>query len=238
MSMARFQVTCPAVERGRRPVEMDAVVDHGGQEVVGRGDGVDVAGEMEVDVVAGMTRALPPPVAPPFIPKTGPSDGSRRATIGPAARQAQGVDQADGRRRLALAGRGGRHGRDHDQPAGPGRLGSDRGRGRSWPCTGRMAPESRGTGRAWPRFPGSARRRAGIFSAMGESLLLATSLTGKGGMLQPLSHILPIGSARRPAARTPDQAVVGEAEIAIVADDQMVEDLELHDPGGEAPAPG
>ena len=30
--------------------------------------------------VPGTTRARPPPVAPPFMPKTGPSDGSRSAT--------------------------------------------------------------------------------------------------------------------------------------------------------------
>src|SRR5699024_11855447 len=29
----------------------------------------------------GTTWAYPPPVAPPFIPNTGPSDGSRRATM-------------------------------------------------------------------------------------------------------------------------------------------------------------
>ena len=49
------------------------------REGCGRGDGVDVAGEVQVDVAGRLELGLPPPVPPPFTPNTGPSEGSRSA---------------------------------------------------------------------------------------------------------------------------------------------------------------
>lgn len=40
-----------------------------------------VPGEVEIYFSIGNTCAYPPPAAPPFIPKHGPNDGSRKATI-------------------------------------------------------------------------------------------------------------------------------------------------------------
>ena len=52
---------------------------------------------------SGASDALPPPVAPPFWPKTGPSDGSRRAATARRAALDQPLRQADGRDGLAFA---------------------------------------------------------------------------------------------------------------------------------------
>ena len=61
---------------------LDVVVQHGGQEVVGRPDGMEVPSEVEVDVLHGHHLGVAaPPAAPPFTPKTGPREGSRRARI-------------------------------------------------------------------------------------------------------------------------------------------------------------
>ena len=68
----------PRVDAERVAV-VDVVVEQRGEQVVGGGDGVEVAGEVEVDVAARDDDRLPPPVAPPFRPKVGPSDGSRSA---------------------------------------------------------------------------------------------------------------------------------------------------------------
>ena len=52
MSMQRFQVMRRGVDVERVAL-LDGVVDHGGQQVVGGTDGVDVAGKVEVDVLHG-----------------------------------------------------------------------------------------------------------------------------------------------------------------------------------------
>jgi hypothetical protein len=46
------------------------------------GDGVEVPGEVEVDLVHGDHLGVPPPAAPPLIPNTGPRLGSRRQSTG------------------------------------------------------------------------------------------------------------------------------------------------------------
>jgi hypothetical protein len=63
--------------QGIAVVEM--IVEGRGEEIVSRGDGVEVAGEMKVDVLHGTTCERPPPVPPPFMPRVGPIDGSRSA---------------------------------------------------------------------------------------------------------------------------------------------------------------
>ncbi len=77
MSSARFQRTRRGSSSG--VAEVEAVVDRRGEQVVGGGDRVEVAGELEVDRVRPGTTAAPPPVAPPLRPKTGPIDGCRSA---------------------------------------------------------------------------------------------------------------------------------------------------------------
>jgi hypothetical protein len=56
---------------------VDVVVDHRRQQVVGRGDGVEIAGEVQVHVLHRHHLRMPPPAAPPFMPKFGPSEASR-----------------------------------------------------------------------------------------------------------------------------------------------------------------
>src|SRR3989442_12473539 len=52
-------------------------IDESGEQIVGRGDGVKIAVKMEIIFALGSICERPPPAAPPFIPKTGPRDGSR-----------------------------------------------------------------------------------------------------------------------------------------------------------------
>ena len=59
--------------------EMDVIVDRRGQQVVGGGDRVEIAGELEVDRVRGLDLAGPAAGRPPLRPKTGPIDGCRSA---------------------------------------------------------------------------------------------------------------------------------------------------------------
>ena len=65
----------------------------------------------------GTTCVIPPPAAPPLIPNTGPSDGSRRHATGRLPICAEPLREADERRRLALARPRRRHARHADQLA-------------------------------------------------------------------------------------------------------------------------
>mgnify|MGYP001315161028 CR=1 FL=1 len=51
---------------------VDIVVKGSGEQVVGGGDCVDIAGEMQVDVCHGDHLRVPPPCGAPFHPKHGP----------------------------------------------------------------------------------------------------------------------------------------------------------------------
>ncbi len=62
------------------PVE--GVVGERREQVVRGRHGVDVAGEVQVDVRGRLERCATAPVAPPLRPKIGPSDGWRRASTG------------------------------------------------------------------------------------------------------------------------------------------------------------
>ena len=68
MSMTRFHEHAPRVEPERVAV-VQVVVHQRGQQVVRARDGVEVAGEVHVDVEAGITCDLPPPAPPPFMPE-------------------------------------------------------------------------------------------------------------------------------------------------------------------------
>ena len=93
------------------------VVQHGGQQVVGRADGVEIAGEVEVDVLHGHHLRV-------AAARRAALDAEHRAE----GRLAQGDDavftdapqsigEADGRSGLALARRSGGDGGDEHKPA-------------------------------------------------------------------------------------------------------------------------
>ena len=79
------------------------------------GDGVEVAGEVQVDLVERRERRLAAAGGAALLPKTGPSDGSRSAGDGVCAELDQSLRQADGGDRLAFAARRRRDGGDEDQ---------------------------------------------------------------------------------------------------------------------------
>ena len=85
-----------------------------------------VPGEMKVDVFAGDDPGFSPAGGPALHPEDRPQGRLAQGREGFFPGPREGIDQANGRRRLALSGRRGRHGRDEDKlprrPAGrPGR---------------------------------------------------------------------------------------------------------------------
>ena len=96
---------------------MDVVVEERRQEVVGEGDGVEVAGEMEVDVLHGDDLGVAAAGGAPLHAEDRPEGGFAEADHRLLAEVVQGIAQAYRRRRLALAGRGGRHRRHQDELA-------------------------------------------------------------------------------------------------------------------------
>src|SRR5256885_1111840 len=102
------------VDRKLAQVVVDVVVDHRGQQVVGRGHGVEVAGQVEVEALHGHDLAVAATRGAAF-------DAERRAhrrladgDDGALADVAERIAQADRRRRLAFAKRCRRNGRDDD----------------------------------------------------------------------------------------------------------------------------
>ena len=92
-------------------VEVTSVVHHRRQQVVGGGDGVDVAREVQVDVVGGDERRAAAAGAAALDPEHRPERGLAQAEPAEAHRE------ADGGRGLALAGGGRVHGGDEDEAA-------------------------------------------------------------------------------------------------------------------------
>ena len=97
--------------------EMKPVVDRGGEQVVRRGDRVEVAGELEVDRVRRLDPAGAAAGGAPLAAEDRPHrrlpQRQRRGLADPA----QALRQADRRGRLPLAGRRRRDRRDQDQLA-------------------------------------------------------------------------------------------------------------------------
>jgi hypothetical protein len=83
---------------------VDVVVEHRGEKVVRERDRVEVAGEVEVDVLHRHDLRVAAAGAPPFMPNTGPSEGLAQADHRFLADVIERVTQPDGRRRLAFAG--------------------------------------------------------------------------------------------------------------------------------------
>ncbi len=111
------------------------------QQVVGQLDGVEVAGEMEVDVLHGHDLRVAAAGGPAFHAEARPQRRLAQADARLLADAVQPVAQADARGRFAFAGRRGRDGGHQDQLARRLVLQADgRDRARSWPCTCRSAP--------------------------------------------------------------------------------------------------
>ena len=104
-----------------RIAPIDVVVDQRGQQVVGGGDGVEVAGEVQVDLVGRghLGRAAARRAA--LHAEAGPERRLAQADQGIAPDAGQGVAEPDGGGGLALAGGGRADGGDEHQPPAPGR---------------------------------------------------------------------------------------------------------------------
>ena len=97
------------------PVEM--VVDQRRQQIVRRGDGVEVAGEMEVDVLHRHDLRIAAAGGAALHAEAGAERGLAQADRGALADAVQPVAEADGRRGLALARRRRADGGDEDELA-------------------------------------------------------------------------------------------------------------------------
>lgn len=59
---------------------VDVIVQQCRDHIVGRSNRMEIPRKMQVVFSIGNTCEYPPPAAPPFMPKHGPNDGSRKAT--------------------------------------------------------------------------------------------------------------------------------------------------------------
>ena len=96
---------------------LDAVVDHRGQQVVGCADGVEVTGEVEVDVLHRHHLRIAAAGCAALDAKNGAEGRLAEAEHGLLAQRIHGVGQTHAGGRLALACGGGADGRDEDQLA-------------------------------------------------------------------------------------------------------------------------
>ena len=97
---------------------LDGVVEQGGQQVIGLFHGVEVAGEVQVDVHHRAHLRAAAAGSPAFGPEHGPQRGLAQHHHGLFAQLVQAIAQADGYRGFAFAGRGGGDGRDENQLGG------------------------------------------------------------------------------------------------------------------------
>ncbi len=191
MSTTRFQT----IRRGSMPRALPWwmwLSKHRRQQVVGQFDGVEIAGEVEVDVLHGHDLGVAAAGRAAFHAEARPQRRLAEADAGPLADAVQPVAQADARRRLALAG-GRRRDRGHqDQLAR--RLviePMDTDRARPWPCTCRNAPDRRrGCPSAWRsrRSDGSVQHGRFRYQAAGGGQRLAYStLAVTGAMVNSIT---------------------------------------------------
>ena len=106
MSTTRPQLHPPRIDAELVAV-VQVVVEHGGQEVVGQLDGVDVAGEVEVDVLHRDHLGVAAAGRPALHAEARSHRRLAEADGCPVADPVQPVGQADAGGRLALAGRRG-----------------------------------------------------------------------------------------------------------------------------------
>ena len=92
-------------------------VDECGEKIVRRGDGVKVAGEMEIDLLAGLDLREAAAGGAALHAEDGAEGGFARSDDGFFAEVLESLDEADGGDGLAFAGSGGGGGGDEDQLA-------------------------------------------------------------------------------------------------------------------------
>ncbi len=95
---------------------VDVVVDHRGEEVVRRADGVYVAREVKVDILHRQDLAFAAAGRPALHPERRAQARLAEREAGALAQSREAHRQADGGRRLPLPGRRGRYRRDEDEP--------------------------------------------------------------------------------------------------------------------------
>jgi hypothetical protein len=101
------------VEPGRAAV-VEVVVHDGGQQVVGGGHGVEVAGQVQVDPLHRHDLAVPTTGRAALDPERRPHRRLAEVHHRPRTAEDQPLGEPDARRGLALAQRGGRDRGDHD----------------------------------------------------------------------------------------------------------------------------
>ena len=99
----------------QRVALLEVVVDHRGEEVVGHPHGVDVSGEVEVDLLHGKDLGVASSRSSSLDPEAGPERGFPKAQHGTLALAHQGLSETDGNGGLAFPRRGGGGGGDEDQ---------------------------------------------------------------------------------------------------------------------------
>jgi hypothetical protein len=93
-------------------VTVEVVVEEGGCQVMGCAHGVEIAGEVEVDVLHGQDLAIAAARASALDPEDGPERRLPDGRGGTQAEASESLGETDRRRRLALSQRRGRDGRD------------------------------------------------------------------------------------------------------------------------------
>ena len=101
----------------QRVALLDAVVDHGSQQVVGGANGVQIAGKVQVDVLHGHHLCVAAAGSAALYAEHGAKAGLAQAEHGLFAQRVHGVGQTHAGGGLALTGRGGADGSDKDQLA-------------------------------------------------------------------------------------------------------------------------
>src|SRR6185312_4803798 len=101
-----------------RIAPVDVIVQHRSEQIVRRGDCVEVTGEMKVDVVHRYDLGLPAAGRTALLPKTWTKARLTQDDRCLLAQEVERVAQPDGRRRLALARLGRIDRRDQDELAG------------------------------------------------------------------------------------------------------------------------
>ena len=101
----------------QRVALLDAVVDHGSQQVVGCADGVQIAGKVQVDVLHGHHLCVAAAGSTALDAEHRAKAGLTQAEHGLFAQSVHGIGQAHAGGGFALACRGGADGRDQDHLA-------------------------------------------------------------------------------------------------------------------------